>query len=31
MPTFGEVEKVLLEFYEEHKDNPKLFGEGIEK
>jgi acyl carrier protein len=31
MPTFGEVEKVLLEFYEEHKDNPKLFREGIEK
>lgn len=27
MPTFGQVEKVLWEFYKEHKDNPKLFAE----
>ena len=25
MPTFGQVEKVLWDFYKEHKDNPKLF------
>jgi acyl carrier protein len=26
MPTFGEVEDVLLKFYEDNKDDPKLFG-----